>query len=122
MINIDSRQRAAVVLGATAIICTVFVLFGGPFKFVPLYWGALAVGGFLLGAFAVVAGFSGRRMLILLAGALFLVGVLVALVLLIVGTEGFLRVNVGPLSLWTGLGTGLAALGLTPDRTPADRV
>jgi peptidoglycan/LPS O-acetylase OafA/YrhL len=122
MINIDSRQRAAVVLGATAIICTVFVLFGGPFKFVPLYWGALAVGGFLLGAFAVVAGFSGRRMLILLAGALFLVGVLVALVLLIVGSEGFLRVNVGPLSLWTGLGMGLAALGLTPDRTPADRV
>jgi hypothetical protein len=122
MINIDSRQRAAIVLGATAIVATVFVLFGGPFKFVPLYWGALAVGGLLLGAFAVVAGLSGRRMLILLAGVLFLVGVLVALIMLILGTEGFLRVNVGPLSLWTGLGMGLAALGLTPDQTSTQRV
>ena len=120
MINTDRRQRAAIVLGATAVLCTVFVLFGGPFKLVPLSWGAMAVVGLVLGAFAVVAGFSGRRGLILLAGGLFLAGVVVSLVLLIVGTGGFLRVSVGGLSLWIGLGAGLAALGLTPDRSQAE--
>jgi hypothetical protein len=120
MINTDSRQRAAIVLGATAILCTVFVFFGGPFKLVPLNWGAMALAGLVLGAFAVVAGFTGRRGLIMLAGALFLAGVVVAVVLLIVGTGGFLRVSVGGLSLWIGLGPGLAALGLTPGRTQAE--
>jgi hypothetical protein len=113
----DSRQRAAIVLGATAILCTVFVLVSGPFKLVPLNWGAMAVGGLLLGAVAVVAGLSRRRGLILLAGVLFLTGVLAALALLIVGTGGFLRVSVGGVSLWIGLGMGLLALGLTPERT-----
>jgi hypothetical protein len=115
MINIGGRQRAAIVLGATAILCTGFVLFGGPFKLVPLNWGAMALVNLLLGVFAVLAGISRRRGLILLAGALFLVAVGVALVLLIVGT-GFLRVSVAGVSLWSGLGAGLVALGLTPDR------
>ena len=116
MINIGSRQRAAIVLGATAILCTGFVLFGGPFKLVPLNWGAMALVNLLLGAFAVIAGSSRRRGLIVLAGALFLVGVGVALALLIVGTGGFLRVSVAGVSLWSGLGAGLVALGVTPDR------
>jgi hypothetical protein len=120
MINTDRRQRAAIVLGATGILSTVFVLFGGPFKLVPINWGAMALVGLVLGAFAVIAGFSGRRGLILLSGALFLAGVVVAVVLLIVGTGGFLRVSVGGLSLWIGLGAGLAALGLTADRTRAE--
>jgi hypothetical protein len=116
MINIGGRQRAAIVLGATAILCTGFVLFGGPFKLVPLNWGAMALVNLLLGVFAVLAGISRRRGLIMLAGALFLVAVGVALVLLIVGTGGFLRVSVAGVSLWSGLGAGLVALGLTPDR------
>jgi hypothetical protein len=120
MINTDGRQRAAIVLGATGVLCTVFVFFVGPFKLVPLNWGAVALAGLVLSAFAVVAGFSGRRGLMLLAGALFLAGVVVALVLLIVGAGGFLRVSVGGISLWIGLGAGLAALGLTPDRTRAE--
>lgn len=121
MINSGSRRRAAIVLGATALLCTVFVLFGGPFKFVPFSWGAMVLGNLLLGAIALVAGISGRRGLILIAGVLFLVGVLVALVLLIFVSGGFLRVSVGGVSLWIGLGMGLAALGLTPDRTEAER-
>jgi hypothetical protein len=116
MINIGSRQRAAIVLGATAILCTGFVLFGGPFKLVPLNWGAMALVNLLLGVFAVIAGISRRRGLVVLVGALFLVGVGVALALLIVGTGGFLRVSVAGVSLWSGLGAGLVALGLTPDR------
>lgn len=120
MINTDSRRRAAIVLGATAILCTVFVFLVGPFKLVPLNWGAMALTGLVLGAFAVIVGLSGRRGLILLAGVLFLAGVGVAVVLLIVGTGGFLRVSVGGLSMWIGLGAGLAALGLTPDRTQAE--
>lgn len=120
--NTQSRRRAAIVLGATGIFCTVFVLFGGPFKLVPLNWGAMAVANLLLGAFALAAGLSGRRGLIMLAGALFLVGVLAALIMLIIVTGGFLRVSVGGVGLWIGLGMGLAALGLTPDQSRTERV
>ncbi|MDN5763566.1 MAG: hypothetical protein L0H41_14785 [Microlunatus sp.] len=113
----DGRDRATIVLGVAGIASIVFVFFGGPFRFVPLPWGWMAIFGVLVGVFAVVAGLSGRRWLVVLAGAIFGAGILVGLVLLLTGAAGFWKASVGVLSLWSGLGMGLLALGLTPERT-----
>jgi hypothetical protein len=110
----NGLDRAAVALGAASVFSAVFALVEGDFEFVRVRGGAIAVA-VVFGLLACAAGWLGNRVLVLASGAGFLAAAAVLLVLLGVnGNGGFLDGSGSTFSLWLGLGSGLALLGLTP--------
>lgn len=110
-------DRAVVGLGIVALAAPL-TTFAGELDPVRLVgWGLVVT--LVLGAAAVLAGWLGRRRLVLVPGLGFLAAAIVQIVQL--GGElgavehGLLGGNASTFALWLGLGIGLAVLGATPD-------
>jgi hypothetical protein len=114
-LDLDYRKldRAAIVLGAVSIMSAGFIFVHGTFQLVQIGAIGLVVGS-VLGLLAIAAGLLAERMLMLAAGAGFLVAAAVQLVMLSGGSSGFLGGNASTFSLWLALGMGLIALGMVP--------
>src|SRR5947207_1919254 len=74
-------DRAALVLGAAALVALLFIPVRGKFEFVEIRQAGIAVTA-AVGVLAVVAGLVGRRLLAAVAGAAFLLAALVQLLTL----------------------------------------
>jgi len=116
MTGADSRARATIVLGVISVVSVVFLFVHGDFQFVVLNGSVAGVLALALGVLAVAAGLLHHRTLTLLSGVAFLAAAALVLVLLIVGSQGFLHPNPSVMSLWAGLGTALVAIGSTPQQ------
>jgi hypothetical protein len=114
-LDLDYRKldRAAIVLGAVSIMSAGFIFVHGTFHLVQIGAIGLVVGS-VLGLLAIAAGLLAERMLMLAAGAGFLVAAAVQLVMLSGGSSGFLGGNASTFSLWLSLGVGLIAVGMVP--------
>lgn len=108
----STLDRAAAVLGAVSVASAGFVVLRGDFGFVRVRgWGvAVAV---VLGALALLAGWTARRVLTVVAGAGFLAAAVVQ-VAVWATSNNVLAGDGSTVSLWLGLGVGLLAAGLAP--------
>jgi hypothetical protein len=113
----QGRDRAAVTLGVASVVSVVFVVVGGAFGFVAVTrWGvAVAVA---LGLLAVAGGWTGRRVLTVAAGVLFVAAAVVEVVLW-AAASNVLGGDGSTVSLWLGFGVGLLVVGLAPRIWPA---
>jgi hypothetical protein len=112
----SSLDRAVVTLGAVSVLSAAFVVMRGDFEFVQVRgWGvAVAV---VVGGFAVVAGWTARPTLAMVAGGAFLI----AAVGQIVGeavSENWFSGDGSTAALWLGLGAGLLTLAIAPRLWP----
>jgi hypothetical protein len=105
-------DRAAVALGVASVVSAGVGLLHGTFGFVHFGSGGFVVA-LVVGVVAAAGGWYGQRMLVLAAGAAFLLATVVQAAL--IGRPGnVLGGNGSTVSLWLGLGVGLLVLATAP--------
>jgi hypothetical protein len=112
MITRANLDRAAAVLGAVSVASAGFEVLRGDFGFVRIRGWAVAVA-VVLGALALLAGWTARRALTVAAGVGFLTAALVQ-VAMWAASNNVLSGDGSTASFWLGLGLGLLATGLAP--------
>jgi hypothetical protein len=117
MTRVHGLDRAALVLGLASIASLVFVIEGlDEFRFMTISGPAIAVA-LVLGALAVAAGLTGRRVLALLAGLGFAAAALLELIAT-ANRSDWVGADLSAMSFWLGLAVGLLLIGTAPKTTP----
>ena len=105
-------DRAVLALGAVSLASVVFVVLRGDWDFIRIRGWAVAVAAGL-GAVAVVAGWTARLALGVVAGIAFLAAAVAQLVVWAAG-DTWLGGDGSTVALWLGLGVGLITVGAAP--------
>lgn len=109
------RARAVLALGVASLLSALFALVREKWEFINIRGPGLAVvlGG---GALALLAGWLGRRVLVIATAGVFLAAAVLELAQWGRGTN-WLQGDGSTISLWLGLGLGLLVVALSPEPT-----